>query len=111
RRARIAADTTRPAPMSRITLALALLLGALPVVAQDFVHWEVPHVHPLELSPSGNRLYAVNTADHRLEIFDTTGPVPTLLRSVAVGLAPVTVRARSATEVWVVNHISDSISV
>jgi len=97
--------------MLRPTLVVTALLCLSVARAQDFVHWEVPQVHPLEISADGNRLYAVNTADHRLEVFDTSDSSVEHIGSVAVGLAPVSVRARSTNEVWVVNHISDSVSV
>lgn len=79
----------------------------------SFVNWESPHVHPLDLTPDGKTLLAVNTADNRLEVFDVSGPgrVPVLEAEVPVGLDPVSVRARSNDEAWVVNHISDTISV
>ncbi len=77
-----------------------------------FVNWESPHVTPLALSADGGRLVAVNTADHRLEVFAIGGDrLPTWQRSIPVGLDPVSVRLRSNTEAWVVNHVSDSISV
>src|SRR5436309_16074706 len=86
-----------------------------PALAQTgFVNWETPHVSPLARTPSGATLLAVNTADNRLEVFDVSGANasnPHWVRSVPVGLDPVSVRARSETEVWVVNHLSDSISV
>ncbi len=78
---------------------------------QAFVNWESPHVSPLDLSPDRALLFAVNTPDNRLEIFDLTGGSPTPLASVPVGLDPVTVRARTDNEVWVVNHVSDSVSI
>jgi len=102
--------------MHRSVLASALV-GAASVVltasAQNFVHFESPHVHPLELTPDGSTLVAVNTVDARIEVYDVLPSAPYLRHagSVAVGLEPVSVRARSATEVWVVNHISDSISI
>ena len=34
-----------------------------------FVNWETPHVHPLDITPDGARLLAVNTPDNRLEVF------------------------------------------
>jgi DNA-binding beta-propeller fold protein YncE len=76
-----------------------------------FVHWESPHVHPLERTPDGARLLAVNTVDARLEVFSLASGSPVLERSIPVGLEPVSVRARSATEAWVVNHVSDSVSI
>jgi YVTN family beta-propeller protein len=96
----------------RWLVVLALLAGG--AQAQNrLVNWESPHVHPLELTPDGTRLLAVNTADARLEIFDVgvAGGVPVLLASVPVGVEPVSVRARGNGEAWVVNHLSDSVSV
>lgn len=75
------------------------------------VNFESPHVHPLALTPGGETLLAVNTAANTLEVFDTSGGQLSLRDSVPVGHDPVSVRARSAHEAWVVNHISDSISV
>ncbi len=79
--------------------------------AAGFVNWESPHTHPIELLPGGARLAAVNTADGSLEIFDLSSGSPVHSGYVAVGVDPVSVRARTATEVWVVNVISDSISI
>src|SRR5262245_10639963 len=78
---------------------------------QAFVNWETPQVSPLALTPDGTRLLAVNTPAARLEIFtaDDGGLRPAA--SVPVGLDPVSVRARSDNEIWVVNHVSDSVSV
>ena len=93
----------------------ALLAGVLPAVAPapqaGFVHWESPHVHPLERTADGARLLAVNTPDARLEVFQLGAGAPQRVDSIPVGLEPVSVRARTATEAWVVNHVSDSISI
>lgn len=92
----------------------SIALLACPVAeAQQFLHFESPHVHPLELAPDGARLLAVNTVDGRLEVLDVLGSWPYLQRaaSIPTGLEPVSVRARTATEAWVVNHVSDSITV
>lgn len=78
---------------------------------QSFVNWETPHVNPIALTPDGSRLLVVNTADNRLEVFDVTSGTPVAVQSIPVGLDPVSVRARSNGEVWVVNHISDSVSI
>ena len=91
-------------------LVAALALCA-PLTAQAFVNWEHPHVHPLDRTTDGALLLAVNTADGRLEVFDATCGTPIALRSIPVGVDPVSVRARTATEAWVVNHVSDSVSV
>lgn len=93
--------------------ALALVLHAAKAAAADVVHFESPHVHPIEILPGGARLAAVNTPDARLELFDILAKPPYLRHagSIPVGLEPVSVRARSAGELWVVNHVSDSVSV
>jgi len=93
-------------------LALATLLPAAEAArAESFTTFESGQVRPLALSPDGNRLYAVNTPDNRLEVFDVGAGGLTHAGSVPVGLEPVAVAARSNAEVWVVNHLSDSISV
>lgn len=94
-------------------LCAALLAASAPLAQSAFVNWESSHVHPLELVPELDLLLAVDTADARLEVFDVTSGVPVPLRSIPVGLDPVSVRARPGHpgEAWVVNHISDTVSV
>jgi len=96
----------------RLLLVVAGLgLAAAPASASFFA-FETGHVRPLAASPDGSRLFAVNTPDNRLEVF-AIGPTGALTReaSVPVGLEPTAVAARSGGEVWVVNHLSDSISI
>ncbi len=94
------------------SLWLLALPGALvPAHAQPFVEFESGQVRPLALSPDGTRLFAVNTPDGQLEVFDVTAGGVTHAATVPVGLEPVAVAARTNTEVWVVNHLSDSISI
>ncbi|HYF14285.1 MAG TPA: hypothetical protein VD971_04345 [Phycisphaerales bacterium] len=76
-----------------------------------FVNWETPHVHPLELTPDELRLLAVNTPAQRLEVYAVHAGSPVHMGSISVGADPVAVRARTATEAWVVNHVSDTISI
>lgn len=91
--------------------AAALIAVILPLMASAFTTFESGQVRPMALSPDGSRLFAVNTPDNRLEIFAVAGGTLTHTGSVAVGLEPVAVAARSNSEVWVVNHLSDSISI
>ncbi|MBY0274118.1 beta-propeller fold lactonase family protein, partial [Candidatus Binatia bacterium] len=99
--------------MPRQTALLLLLLAlVVPAAARaENATFESGQVRPLALSSDGNRLYVVNTPDARLEIFavDERGLQP--VDSVPVGLEPVAVAVRDDGEVWVVNHLSDSVSV
>src|SRR5882762_3360086 len=83
----------------------------MPADISDFINWETAPVHPLALSADGNRLAVCNVADGRLELFNVTGAAPASIGSVPVGLDPVSVRWRTSNEVWVVNYISDSVSI
>ena len=75
----------------------------------SFVAFESGQVRPLALSPDGTRLFATNTPDNRLEIFAVDPNGITHSGSVPVGMEPIAVAARTDSEVWVVNHLSDSI--
>ena len=77
----------------------------------SYTAFESGQVRPLALSPSGNLLFAANTPDGRLEVFQIVPGGLAHRGSVPVGLEPVAVAARSDDEVWVVNHLSDSVSV
>lgn len=79
-------------------------------MAQSFVNFESGHVRPLALSPQNNLLFAANTPDNRVEIFSVSEAGLTHVGNVVVGLEPVALAARSD-ELWVVNHLSDSVSV
>jgi len=99
----------------RFAIPMLCAVGAVATTSargqSSFVNWENAHVHPLDMTPDGTKLLAVNTADNRLEVFDLTSGSPQHMASIPVGLDPVSVRARGNTEAWVVNHISDSVSV
>jgi DNA-binding beta-propeller fold protein YncE len=99
-----------PCHASLVSLSAALFLASASS-ANDLTHFESAPVHPVEVSPSGNRLFAVHTADHRLVVFETNASPPRKIAEIMVGLEPVTVRARSQREAWVVNHMSDDISI
>src|SRR5262249_18192995 len=88
------------------------LLFAAPAAAQDnYTLFESGPVRPLALSPDGSRLFLCNIPDGRLEMFAVSADGLVHLGSVAVGLEPVAVAARTNDEVWVVNHLSDSVSI
>lgn len=77
----------------------------------SYTLFESGQVRPLALSPDGKKLFAVNTPDNRLEVFDTTGESLRHCGSLSVGLEPVALAARNNREIWVVNHLSDSVSI
>lgn len=93
-------------------IVLAALATAAPAAPlSSFVNFETPTVHPLDLSPDRTTLAAVNLAAGRVMFFDVADGNPRQIGSVPVGIDPVSVRFRSDTEAWVVNHVSDSVSV
>ncbi len=100
-------------------LLLTLLLVAIGIVAigpcapeqPDFITFETGPVRPLALSPDGTRLFAVNAPDNRLEVFRVGDAGIAHMTSIPVGMEPCAVAARSDDEVWVVNHLSDSVSI
>src|SRR5262249_17394950 len=65
----------------------------------------------IDMTPDGTRLLVCNTADNRLEVFDLTRGTPALVSEIPVGLDPISVRAHGNSQAWVVNNISDSVSV
>ena len=104
--------------MSRLTkqFVLLMLFGVLAKagLAQEtsFVNFESPQAHSIVISQSGGQLFAVNTPGNSLTIFSIEEQSnPEMILEIPVGLEPVSVAERSVGEVWVVNHLSDSVSV
>src|SRR5437867_8318283 len=79
--------------------------------ATNFVDFETAPVHPIALGPDGRTLAVCNLPDNRVEFFDVSTGLPASTGNVPVGLDPVSVRFASTNEVWVINHISSTISV
>ena len=98
-------------------LALAVvLLHAVPTMARSgaagYANLEAAQTNPLRLSADGTRLFAVNTANNSLSVFDVTQPGnPVLMVEIPVGVGPVSVNPRTDDEAWVVNQVSNSVSV
>jgi YVTN family beta-propeller protein len=104
--------------MKAHTRSMALLLAiiiagsnqAARVAADSFVNCETPPVHPSRSVPTAASLRsAIWPMDGWALRREFRHAVP--VGSVPVGLDPVSVRYRTTSEAWVVNHISDSISV
>ncbi|MEM7541266.1 MAG: hypothetical protein AAF384_06710 [Pseudomonadota bacterium] len=91
-------------------LMLALLISAS--ASANYQLFEAGQVRPLAISPDGLTLAATNTPDDRIEIFSIQGDGSLLQTgSVPVGMRPVALAFRSNSELWVVNHLSDSVSI
>lgn len=98
---------------SILLLVFALARVGAVSVAADYEGFEARQTHPIEVA--GTKLLALNSPAGLLEIYDLdaidVSGVPALVAEVPVGVGPVSVRAYSETEVWVVNEVSDSVSV
>jgi len=98
--------------LAAIAAALWLALPLAAAAQPSFIAFESGPVRPLALSPDGSQLFATNIPDNQLEVFDVlAGGGLAHAFSVPVGMEPVAVAARTGDEVWVVNHLSDSVSI
>lgn len=96
------------------TLSVIWILLQTRVVSSQvpsFKNFESPQVHPLALTPDGTRLLAVNSPNATLSVFQLVSGMPVLTAEIPVGLEPVSVAARNNREAWVVNWLSDSVSI
>jgi DNA-binding beta-propeller fold protein YncE len=97
----------------RKAILLYAFMSASSALADDFVHFESSHVHPIAISESGDRVYAVNTPEGRLSAFDVgaAGDL-SFAKGTFTGLEPVSVALHpEAPQAWVVNQVSDTVSV
>lgn len=93
------------------TTSAGAAVKTVPTPTNPYTLFETLQTRPLALSPDGRFLFACNTPDNRLEVYRVDGKTLHSLGSVVVGLEPVAVAARTPNEVWVVNHLSDSVSI
>jgi len=94
--------------LATLVLATSAAAGAADL---PYVNWENHPLHALDLSPDRKLLAVAHTADQRVQLFDVSTDPPVPAGHVFVGVDPVSVRFRSNAELWVVNHVSDSVSV
>jgi DNA-binding beta-propeller fold protein YncE len=106
-----AAPGTSPPSVASADTRVESLVRSSVKSSSPYTLFESGQVRPLAMSPDKRHLFAVNTPDNRLEIFRIRGRGLTHTASIPVGLEPVAVAARTNGEVWVVNHLSDSVSV
>jgi YVTN family beta-propeller protein len=87
-------------------LAMQVSATAFAQVTVGYVNFEGKQTNPVRLSPDGTRLFAVNTPDARLSVFDVSNPSnPILIAEIPVGIEPVSVNPLSNDEAWVVNGL------
>jgi DNA-binding beta-propeller fold protein YncE len=111
RRARQRRSSLLLATTLSTTLALTIGSASAQTTPPNFIEFESGQVRPLAISADKSTLFAVNTPDGTLEVFSITSNGLTQTAHVPVGMEPVAVAVRSSTEVWVVNHLSDSVSI
>jgi YVTN family beta-propeller protein len=102
-------------PVALLAVSAAGRLAAQ-VPPSAYVNFEGAQTNPIRMSADGTRLFAVNTPDARLSVFDLTQPAsPKLIAEIQVGIEPVSVginpNVPGNDEVWVVNEESDSVSI
>ena len=77
----------------------------------EFLAFESGPVRPMAFSLNHGELYVVNTPDGQLEVFRLFPNGMFRSHSIPVGLEPVSVAVDPSGDVWVVNHLSDSVSI
>jgi YVTN family beta-propeller protein len=114
-RSRAKASSTLPsssiARLACVSLLASVLVASSVAAQVSFIAFESGPVRPVALSPDGSQVFVTNIPDNTLEVFDVSGGSLTFNISIPVGLEPVAVAARTDDEIWVVNHLSDSVSV
>ena len=79
-------------------------------VNASYIGFESAPVRPI--AQQGNWLYVTNTSNNTVEAFELDNVGNTRLRfSIPVGLEPVSLALANPNELWVVNHVSDSVSI
>ncbi len=93
-------------------VAASLMLAMTSAFAEvPYVNFENHPVRALSLSPNRQLLAVAHTSDARVQLIDVSGESPLAVGHVVVGFDPVAVQWRNDGELWVVNHVSDSISI
>jgi YVTN family beta-propeller protein len=79
----------------------------------EYTLFESGQVRPMAMSPDGVWLYVCNTPDAHVEVYALTSAANAAIPiyTIPVGLEPVAIAAPNNNEVWVVNHLSDSVSI
>src|ERR1022692_1589898 len=82
-----------------LSVAAAIGPAAAQVPPNEFVNFEGAQTNPIRLSSDGTRLFALNTPDTRVSVFDISNPSsPALIVEIPVGIEPVSGNTRTDDE-------------
>jgi YVTN family beta-propeller protein len=93
-----------------LTAFLSVSVASAASAQDEYTLFESGQTRPIAMSPNGVWLYVANTPDAHVEAYAAGGSVPHVF-SIPVGLEPVALGAPNDSELWVVNHLSDSVSI
>ena len=85
-----------------------------PIEKSWYVNFESPPIDALALSADGTTLFAANTPNGTLAIFDVSGNPMAQVGEIPTGIEPVSVAIQPGTNdriVWVLNFVSDTAAV
>lgn len=86
--------------------------GRVEPVTTNYITFESGAVRPVAISSNGKTVLITNTPNHSLDVFQYgENDQLTFRQSIPVGMEPVAVGFANDQEAWVVNHVSDSISI
>jgi hypothetical protein len=81
--------SVRAAFLAAFVILVALVTTTAQAPPPAFANFEAAQTNPIRLSPDGTRLFAVNTANSSLSVFDVTTPAtPSLLARFRWGWDP-----------------------
>jgi DNA-binding beta-propeller fold protein YncE len=103
--------SSAPSPEPAVTSVAVAASTVTRPADSSYTLFESGPVRPIALSPSGKTLFVCNLPDGRIEIFRVDNGTLVHRGSVPVGLEPVAVAALDDRVAWVVNHLSDSVSI
>jgi YVTN family beta-propeller protein len=93
-----------------LAAVLAIVAVGMPTIARAKPTFASPHANPIARSPIFGELYVANTPGDTLDVVDPGAGAVTA--RIPVGIDPVSVAVRpDGKEVWVSNHVSDTVSV
>ena len=103
-------------PAAGVGVLWLTAMGMAQVPPSAFVNFEGAQTNPIRISADGTRLFALNTPNGTLSVFNLATPSsPALIAEIPVGIEPVSVNINPYVagndEAWVTNQISNSVSV